>query len=47
MVVVIRIILIVFTLALLIVNLKSDEDNKTKFAINAICMLYLIYLLFS
>lgn len=43
----IRIVLIIFTTMLLIVNLVKEENEKTKFVINAICMLYLIYLLFS
>ena len=47
MMLVIRILLIIFTTMLLIVNLVKEENEKTKFEINAICMLYLIYLLFS
>ena len=47
MMLVIRILLIIFTTMLLIVNLVKEENEKTKFVINAICMLYLIYLLFS
>ena len=43
----IRILLIIFTLMVLIVNLIKEENEKTMFVINAICMLYLIYLLFS
>lgn len=47
MMLIVRIILIIFTSALLIVNLTLDESNKSKFAINVLCMLYLIYLLFG
>ena len=47
MMLVIRILLIIFTTMVLIVNLIKEENEKTMFVINAICMLYLIYLLFS